>query len=106
VKLKPAHAGAHQAQAWLLANCPKAHLRNPAQAVALAKKAVQLAPQDGDNWTTLGAAYYRVGNWAEAVVALNKSRELKPGWDAYAWFFLAMAHQKLGNPSEARKAYD
>jgi tetratricopeptide (TPR) repeat protein len=81
-------------------------LRNPSRAVELARKAVELAPKVGYNWGTLGTAHYRAGDWKAAVAALERSRALKPGWDAYAWFFLAMSHSKLGEPAEARKCYD
>jgi tetratricopeptide (TPR) repeat protein len=102
----PWHAGAHNSLAWLLATCPDARLRDPKRAVELARRAVQLAPNDGHNWGTLGTAHYRAGAWKEAVVALDKSLELKPGWDAHAWLFLAMAHRKLGHDGEAHKAFD
>ena len=106
LKRAPAHAGAHNDLAWLLATCPDAKLRDPDQAVELAKKAVQLAPKVGSYWKTLGVAHYRAGDWKAAVAALDKSLELRQGGDAVDQLFLAMAHRKLGNPDEARKAYE
>jgi tetratricopeptide (TPR) repeat protein/serine/threonine protein kinase len=106
LKLAPTSAIAYNDLAWLLATCPEEKVRDPREAVAHGKKAVELVPRSGFNWGTLGTAHYRAGEWKEAVVALNKSRELKPGWDAYAWLFLAMAHHRLGDDAEARKAYD
>jgi tetratricopeptide (TPR) repeat protein len=106
IAVNPKHAYAHNDLAWLLATCPEAKLHDPNRAVALAKKAVELAPQDGYCWGTLGTAHYRAGDLRSAVASLDRSRELKPGWDAYAWLFLAMAHRKLGNDGESRKAYD
>jgi WD40 repeat protein/serine/threonine protein kinase/tetratricopeptide (TPR) repeat protein len=105
VKVAPDHAGAHNNLAWLLATCPDEKLRDPKRAVELGKKAVQLAPKGGPYWGTLGAAHYRAGDWKATLAALAKCRELKPGWDAYAWFFLAMAHRKLGHEGEAGTAY-
>jgi tetratricopeptide (TPR) repeat protein/serine/threonine protein kinase len=102
----PANALAHNVLAWLLATCPDAKVRDPVQAVALARKAMQLAPKEGAYWNTLGVAHYRAGDWKAAIAALGKSVELRQGGDAVDRFFLAMAHQKLGNPDEARKAYD
>jgi Flp pilus assembly protein TadD len=55
---------------------------------------------------TLGLAHYRAGDWKAAVAALDKSRELEKGGDSGPPFFLAMAHQKLGNREEARRWYD
>jgi tetratricopeptide (TPR) repeat protein len=106
IEVNPKHADAHNDLAWLLATCPEAKLRDPNRAVELAKKAVELAPQDGSCWGTLGTAHYRAGDWKSAVASLDKSRALLKGYDAYAWLFLAMAHRKLGNDGESRKAYD
>jgi tetratricopeptide (TPR) repeat protein len=57
----------------------------------------------------LGAALFRAGQFEEAVDQLT---ELPNTWEQagqyidrislpYAWFFLAMAHQQLGNEEEA-----
>jgi tetratricopeptide (TPR) repeat protein len=105
LKREPTHHGAHNALAWLLAICPDAKLRDPDQAVALATKAVQLAPKEATYWNTLGVAHYRAGDWKAAVAALDKVRELSGGGDVGNWLFLAMAHWKLGNHDEALKMY-
>jgi eukaryotic-like serine/threonine-protein kinase len=89
--------------AWLYATCPETELRDPAKAVALARKAVELQPADGSGWNTLGAAQYRAGDWQAAVEALTKSMELRSGGDAEDWYFLAMAHRRLGHVDDARK---
>jgi tetratricopeptide (TPR) repeat protein len=106
LKMLPAYAGIHNTMARLLATFPDPKLRDPGQAVKLAKKAVQLAPKDRDCWNTLGAAHYRAGDYQAAVAALDKSRELSKGGDAGDFLFLAMAHGKLGRHDEARKWYD
>ena len=85
---------------------PVEKIRNPNQTVELAKKAVELAPEDGSFWNTLGVAQYRAGHWNAAIEALEKSMELRKGGDASDWFFLAMAHWQLGHKDEARKWYD
>jgi tetratricopeptide (TPR) repeat protein len=102
----PNDAGAHNEAAWLLATCPDLKLRDPRRAVELARKAVQLAPHEGNYWNTLGAAHYRAGDWQPAIDALNKSRELRHGGDALDWVYLAMAYRKLNHPEEARQWYD
>jgi hypothetical protein len=66
------------------------------------KKGLDLDPRAGI-WNSLGIAYYRAGDWQPAVTALKKSMELREGGDCYDWFFLAMAHWKLGHKEEARK---
>jgi tetratricopeptide (TPR) repeat protein len=106
IKVAPNGAKVHNALAWFLATCPDARVRDPKRAVTLAERAVQLAPDNGHHWGTLGTAYYRAGAWNMAVTALDKSRKLKTGWDAYHWLFLAMTHRKLGNAAEARRMYD
>jgi serine/threonine protein kinase/Flp pilus assembly protein TadD len=107
VELNPKNATIHNNVAWYLATCPDAKFRDPTRAVALAAKAVELAPTDGSYWNTLGAAHYRARDWQAAVKALNKSMELRSkGGDSYDWFFLAMAHWQLSNKDEARKWYE
>jgi eukaryotic-like serine/threonine-protein kinase len=92
--------------AWLLTTSPDPQFRDPSRAVELAKKAVVLAPKRANFWNTLGAAHYCAGNWNDAVTALEKSMKLNKGGDSYDWFFLAMAHWKLGYKEQARKWYD
>jgi tetratricopeptide (TPR) repeat protein len=92
--------------AWLWATCPEMNWRNPGQAVAAARKAVELAPEQGGFWNTLGVAHSRAGDWTEARAALSKSMSLRKGGDPFDWFFLAMAHWQLGGRGEARKWYD
>jgi Flp pilus assembly protein TadD len=54
--------------AWLLAACPKASLRNGAEAVTLAKQAVELSGgADPDVLDTLGVAYAEAGRFPDAV---------------------------------------
>jgi len=81
-------------------------LRDPKQAVALAKRAVELAPENPTYHNTLGAAHFRAGDWKAAIVALEESMELRSGGDSTDWFFLAMAHWQLGEKDKAREWYD
>ncbi|HEV8069049.1 MAG TPA: hypothetical protein VGP76_15030, partial [Planctomycetaceae bacterium] len=106
LELNPKDAGAHNNLAWSLATCAETELRDPARAVVLAKKAVELEPKQGGWWNTLGAAEYRAGDWKAALEALKKSMDLRSGGDSFDWFFVAMANRQLGNPEEARKWYD
>ena len=66
-----------------------------------AKKAVELAPKEGNFWYTLGVAHYRAEDWPTAIETLHQSMELRPDGDAFDYFFLAMAHWQLGNLTEA-----
>jgi eukaryotic-like serine/threonine-protein kinase len=109
VKLAPKNAGSLNNSAWLLATCADAKFRDPARAVQLAKKAVQLSPKEGTLWNTLGVARYRAGEWQSAIDAIKKSTELRSGGDSFDWFCLAMAHWQLaktgvtGQGSEVRE---
>jgi serine/threonine protein kinase/WD40 repeat protein/tetratricopeptide (TPR) repeat protein len=104
--LKPDTPLSQNNLAWFLATCPEAKFRDPKRAVALAQKAVALAPKEGTYWNTLGTAHYRAGSSEEAVAALKKSMELRNGGDSFDWFFLAMARWRLGQKDEARKWYE
>ena len=103
VKDNPKHDGAFNNLAWWLATCPEVKFRNPARAVELARKAVELKSQVPSFWTTLGVAQYRAGDFKAAVAALNKMNGTPGG---VGGLFLAMAHHKLGNREQAHKSYD
>jgi tetratricopeptide (TPR) repeat protein len=95
---------AHNDLAWELATCAEPKLRDPAQAVTLARRAVELAPNAGGYWRTLGVAHYRAGSCEQAAVTLRMSMELGEG-GGVDWFFLAMALWKLGDRDAARTWY-
>lgn len=93
--------------AWYLATVSQPELRDPDRAVELAKRAAEMKPTDRPIWNTLGAAEYRAGEWKKSIVALEKSMELRGGGgDAYDWYFLAMAHWKLGQKAEALSYFE
>jgi tetratricopeptide (TPR) repeat protein len=92
--------------AWMLATCPDEALRSPRDAVTYARRALELEPNDGEVWNTLGVAYYRLGNLEEARNAFYRSMELHDEGNAFDWFFLAMIHHKLGHKDRARTWYD
>jgi tetratricopeptide (TPR) repeat protein len=102
----PANPNSTNDFAWFLVTCPLEQLRDAKQAVVLAKKAVELAPQNGGYWNTLGVAQYRAGDWKAASAALEKSMELRKGGDSFDWLFLAMAHWQLDNKEQARQWYE
>jgi serine/threonine protein kinase/Flp pilus assembly protein TadD len=99
------YASIHNERAWLWATWPEAKFRDPARAVASARKAVELEPDEGGFWNTLGAALYRAGDWPEAQAALAQSMALRGGGDAFDWFFLAMIHWQQGERDEAKGWY-
>jgi tetratricopeptide (TPR) repeat protein len=88
--------------AWRLATGPAA-LRDPEQALALARKAVALTPGTAIYLNTLGVAQYRADQYAEAIATLEKSLAASKGEsDGFDLFFLAMARHKLCQLDRAR----
>ena len=60
--------------AWLLATCENASLRNPAQAITLAKRACRLSEyKDAYTLDTLAAAYASAGKFNEAVTTAQEA---------------------------------
>jgi len=90
--------------AWILVTCPESH-RDVSRALRLVEQAVQLTPEKGVYWNTLGVVRYRAGNWKEAIEALAKSMELRRGGDSFDFFFLAMAHWRLHQHDQATQWY-
>src|SRR5262249_16995880 len=95
-------AWVHNDLAWLWATRPDEQFRNVQGALESAGKAVTLEPPNGGHWNPLGVARYRAGQWQEASAALERSMELFHGRDeSFNTFFLAMAHERLGDHDEA-----
>jgi eukaryotic-like serine/threonine-protein kinase len=106
IQVNPHNVNNYNNLAWLLCTTSVRGLRNPGEAVALASKAVKLAPGQGSFWNTLGVAHYRNGEWKRAIAALKKSMQLQQGGNGTDWFFLAMSHWQLGEKAKARQWYD
>src|SRR5262249_37570074 len=80
-------ADVYNVVAWRLATDTDLPLRPPEIAVEFARKAVELAAEDANVWTTLGVVQFRAGNWQEAITALQKSQDLRKGGAGLNWFF-------------------
>jgi hypothetical protein len=92
--------------AWALATAPGS-TRDPQRALALARRAVELAPKAAIYLNTLGVAQYRAGLFIKAIATLEKSLAAGKGeTDAFDLFFLAMARFQLGEIAEARSDFD
>ena len=92
--------------AWRMAT-GLAALRDPEQALVLARKAIALAPGTAIYLNTLGVAQYRAGQFAVAIATLEKSLAASKGQsDGFDLFFLAMARHKLGQIDRARADLD
>jgi tetratricopeptide (TPR) repeat protein len=91
--------------AWLRANRPDLARRDSDAAVAMARRIVEECPDAEAYWNTLGVAYFRAGDDASAVAALDRAMTLGGG-TAFDEVFLAMAHARLGDLEKARLEYD
>jgi tetratricopeptide (TPR) repeat protein len=78
------------------------------RALGQAEAACRLAPNDANYLSTLGAAYYRLGKYPEAVEALEKSLpgDAANGADAPDLYFLTMCHCRLGSTAKAREWFE
>ena len=93
--------------AWLLATTSDPMMRDSERAVQLAKRAVELTPEEGGHWNTLGVAQFYASQWKDSIESLNRSEKLLNGnYSGFNTFFLAMCYWKLDNKDEARKFYD
>jgi len=89
------------AQAWWVMADLQRHMGRYDRALALAKKAVEMAPQDHWAHYVLGSALIRV-NLDEGIKSLEKALELKPGW-VVVRVNLSAAYIQAGKFSEALK---
>ena len=91
--------------AWQLVKLPGGEMSGYRKALRYSEEACQLEPENGDFLSTLGVAYYRVGNYEKALDVLarsDKSSALEDKGSRPADLaFLAMAHQQLGHAKEA-----
>jgi tetratricopeptide (TPR) repeat protein len=105
--IRPTSEFAYNDIAWLLATAPDPTWRDPARAVEMARKAVEIDPSQGTFWKSLGTALYRAEDWSGAIEGLRKSNELGAkatlGFNGY---FLAMAHHRRGESGLARIWFD
>lgn len=105
LKLSAGEASTHNSIAWMAVTKPDGESVPVGQAVEHAEEAVEKKPSDGAYWNTLGAVKYRAEDYQAAVTALAKSAEMRAGGDSFDFFFLAMAHQQLGDTGSARQWY-
>ena len=73
------------------------------EAIKNAKQGIAIDPNYAPNWYWMGLAYYRKGNYEEAIPAFKKVIELKPDGVQFqsSYHFLGIAYSKKGNYDEA-----
>jgi len=102
----PESAGACNEAGWALVRDPGRPEAIYQRGLRLAKAACRLEPDDAIYLNTLGVAQYRAGSVAEALETLTQSNALNEKKEPADLAFLAMAHQRLGHPAEARVMLD
>src|SRR5262249_53296243 len=76
---------------------------DPVVVVELARKAVQARPNMWEYRETLGAALFRAGRFEEATEQLAKAAaDQGNGGSVETRFLLALVHQRLKHPADAR----
>jgi serine/threonine protein kinase/tetratricopeptide (TPR) repeat protein len=115
VELAPTSMGVLQSSAWYLCLFQDPRYRDPPRALELARRLVALTSEREHNRRsfaggirplfTLGLAEYRVGHWGAARKALERSKELRDGGDAYEGFVLSMVLARQGDVGRARTLY-
>jgi WD40 repeat protein/tetratricopeptide (TPR) repeat protein/tRNA A-37 threonylcarbamoyl transferase component Bud32 len=104
--VRPDQAAVCVELAWARLMGPPA-LRDPERALALTLRAVELAPGESLPLSTLGAAYYRLDRWDQAVQTLQSAVQANRGEATAAdAFFLAMSLHRLGRTVDAKAQYD
>jgi eukaryotic-like serine/threonine-protein kinase len=81
--------------------------REPARALRLARRAVELAPEIENHLNTLGIALCRNGRYAEAVPILERSlAAANNGTTPSDLFWLVVCHARQGNADRARAYFE
>ncbi|HWL93733.1 MAG TPA: hypothetical protein VNT79_09370 [Phycisphaerae bacterium] len=115
--VRPRSATGLNAWAWRLVADQAIATEKIGMALEAAEQAAHLSPEDPAIMNTLGVAFYRHGDYAEAIVELEKSERqfafaknsespsTTPQHPAN-WAFIAMSHFQLGHADEARAALE
>jgi serine/threonine-protein kinase len=91
---------------WALAITPGRPPGDYDEAVALARRAIAIAPKNGGSYNTLALAEYRCGRWDESIAAAERSMALQRGGIASDWFFQAMARARKVEMDRAAEWFD
>jgi len=76
LKINPHNAPAQNNLAWIRATHPDPKVRNGVQAVTLARRAVEVSPNNLNRLDTLAAAYAESGRFAEAAQTARRALDL------------------------------
>src|SRR5207302_1494076 len=88
---------------WLATLLPNS-VKDADQLVSLGELAVKAKPDNAGYLETLGAGYYRAGNFQAAVKTLDEAvTKQGEGGSAAMQFFLAMVHHQLKNEAKTKE---
>ncbi|HUG66891.1 MAG TPA: protein kinase [Pirellulaceae bacterium] len=87
-----------------LAVDPIEERRAPKRALELAEEAVEMFPENGKFWMTLGQAHFRAGDEEKAIEALDKADDLGAD-DAHIAVTRALIYWNRGEHDEAERLY-
>jgi tetratricopeptide (TPR) repeat protein len=104
-RLEPDDAIIHNSLALGLAMPPDRPRREYEEALAHAKRAVELGSQRGNRYVTLALAEYRLGHWNESLKASERAMALDRD-DGSSRFLAAMAHWQKGEKADARSWFE
>lgn len=105
IQLKPDDAEARNNTAWSMALPPDRPRREYDETAEHARKAIALAPKNGNHHNTLALIEYRLDHPDRAIAAAERSLALQGG-NAWDWFFLAMALARKGEKDKAAQWFD
>ena len=74
------------------------------QSISDAKEKVEAMPDDPPRHYNLGIAYYKAGQYSDAIGAFQRAVELKQDYKE-AYYNLGLSQQKSGQTSNAIKSY-
>jgi WD40 repeat protein len=101
LELDANHPDACNLLAWVYLVGPHG-MRAPSQALVLVQRALRSRPEDRSYRNTLGAAYYRLRAFGEAVETLEQNVKTDHPFMAFDFVFLAMARHSMGQYERAR----
>jgi serine/threonine protein kinase/Tol biopolymer transport system component len=76
-------------------------MANPDISMELFRKAHEMQPENWLYLSGLARAYYRAGQWKEAIAAIAKSAKMPDGNNGLNFLCLSMAHWQLGEKEQA-----
>src|SRR5262249_25756983 len=105
IRLNPFQSDACFDLAWLYLTGPD-EWRSPEKALPYARKAVELEPHVQSTVSLLGQVYFRLGKFDEALKTLENDLQVDDEFfKAGDWLFLAIIHQRRGDPATANTYY-